>query len=101
MVVYNITTKVHFSIDLAWLQWQQEEHIPAIMATGLFTAYRIFRLLEQDDPDGNTYAVQYTADTAAQYQEYLLVFGPVLREKAIKKWGDKTISFRSVLEVIH
>jgi hypothetical protein len=100
MVVYNITTKVHASIDAAWLQWQQEEHIPEIMATGFFTAYKLFRLLEQDDSEGNTYAVQYTAHTEKQYHLYTIEQAELLRQKAFKKWGDKTISFRSVLEVI-
>jgi hypothetical protein len=100
MIVYNITTQVHASIDAAWLQWQQEEHIPEIMATGIFTAHKLFRLLEQDDSEGNTYAVQYFAIDAEQYNFYMSNHAALLREKALKKWGDKTISFRSVLEVI-
>ena len=100
MVVYNITTKVHASIDAAWLQWQQQEHIPEIMATGFFTGYKLFRLLEQDDSEGNTYAVQYTAITKKQYHLYNIEQAEWMRQKAFKKWGDKIISFRSVLEVI-
>ena len=100
MIVYNITTKVHASVDAAWLQWQQQEHIPAIMATGFFTAYKIFRLLEQDDSDGNTYAVQYSAISKEQYNFYMIEHDKLLLQKALEKWGDKTISFRSVLEVI-
>ena len=101
MIIYNITTKVHASIDNAWLQWQKEEHIKEIMVTGFFSAYKIFRLLEQDDADGNTYAIQYTAHTKADYQNYIKIHAPLLQQKALKKWGDKIISFRSVLEVIH
>jgi len=100
MIVYNITTQVHASIDAAWLQWQQEEHIPEIMATGIFSSHRLFRLLEQDDSDGNTYAVQYFATKAALYDLYLNKHAEIMKEKALKKWGDKTISIRSVLEVI-
>ncbi len=101
MIVYNITTKVHISINAEWLQWQREEHIPEIMATGLFTGYRFFRLLEQDDSEGSTYAVQYTAESEENYQEYMAQFAPLLRKKALEKWGDRIISFRSLLEVIH
>lgn len=101
MIIYNITTKVHSSINADWLQWQREEHIPEIMSTGLFTAYRFFRLLEQDDSEGCTYAVQYTAASEENYQEYMQRFAPLLREKALEKWGDRIISFRSLLEVIH
>ncbi len=101
LIVYNITTKVHSAIDAAWRQWQREEHIPEIMGTGLFSSYRFFRLLEQDDSEGSTYAVQYTAPSEENYQEYTRQFAPLLRKKALEKWGDRIISFRSLLEVIH
>jgi hypothetical protein len=101
VTVYNITTKVHTSIDAGWLQWQREEHIPEIMNTGLFTSYTLFRLLEQDDSEGNTYTIQYTAVTAESYHQYMQLHAPLLRKKAFDKWGAHIISFRSVLEVIH
>jgi hypothetical protein len=101
MIVYNITTKVHSNIDAAWLQWQKEEHIPEMMATGLFTDYKLFRLLDQDDSEGNTYVIQYSAANADQYSQYTTVYAALLRQKAFRKWGDQFISFRSVLEVIH
>jgi len=100
MIVYNITTKVHASIDAAWLHWQQHIQIPSIMDSGFFSSHKLFRLLEQDDSDGNTYAVQYTAATEEHYQLYLMEHAQSMREKAFEKWGDKTISFHSVLEVI-
>jgi Domain of unknown function (DUF4286) len=100
MIIYNITTKVHTSVDAAWLHWQQHEHTPETMATGFFTSHKLFRLLEQDDSDGNTYAIQYTAITKEHYNLYMIEHAQLLRQKALEKWGDKTISFRSVLEVI-
>jgi Domain of unknown function (DUF4286) len=100
MIIYNVTTKVHASIDKDWLQWQQQEHIPDIMATGLFSHYTFSRLLEQDDSEGKTYAVQYTAAAYGQYQQYIAIHAPLLRKKAFDKWGDFIISFRTVLEVI-
>lgn len=101
MIVYNITTKVHRSVNTAWLQWQREEHIPEIMATGFFTGYTFLRLLEQDDTEGFTYAVQYTAGNEENYLGYMQQCAPLLRKKALDKWGDRIISFRSLLEVIH
>jgi hypothetical protein len=41
------------------------------------------------------------AATEANYQEYVQRFAPLLRKKALEKWGDRIISFRSLLEVIH
>jgi hypothetical protein len=100
MIVYNITIKVHASIDAAWLQWQLQENIPEITGTGFFISHKLFRLLEQDDSDGKTYAVQYMAMNEEQYQLYLIEYAEWFRQKAFKKWGDKIISFHSILEVI-
>ncbi|MEO6316842.1 MAG: DUF4286 family protein [Chitinophagaceae bacterium] len=100
MIVYNVTTKVHASVDLAWLHWQRHTMIKETMATGAFIAYKILRLLEQDDSEGNTYAIQYTAADEDQYQQYLKLHAPSIHKKATEKWGDLIISFHSSLEVI-
>lgn len=100
-VLYNITTKVTPEIAEAWLQWMQEEHIPAILATGLFTEHRLFRLLDQDDSEGPTYSLQLTAHHRNQYEAYLQQFAPDLREATYQKWGNQFISFRSLLEFVN
>jgi len=100
MIIYNSTNKVHPGIESAWLQWQKEEHIPDIMRSGQFTSYKIFRLLEQDDSDGVTYVIQFTAPTQEHYQHYLDAFAPAHRQKAFDKWGDLFIAFRTVMQVV-
>ncbi len=101
MIVYNITSKVSDGIEKAWLQWQREVHIPEIMQTGLFTAFKIFHLLEQDDTDGRTYTIQYSASSMEDYQNYIEKYADKMRQKAFNAWGNQFISFRSVMEVIH
>ena len=100
MIIYNISIKVNKQIHENWLQWQKEEHIPEIMATGLFQKYIFSRLLEQDDSEGPTYVVQYFMDNIESYNLYLSTYAPLLRQKAMKKWGDQFIAFRSVLEAV-
>ena len=57
-IIYNVTTQSHHSIASQWLQWMKEEHIPDIIATGCFTHAVILRLIEVDETQGPTYAVQ-------------------------------------------
>ena len=101
MVVYNITTKVHHSIDADWLRWQKDIVIPETIATGCFTSAKIFRLLEQDDSEGNTYALQCAVENIDRYNEYVNEHATLFRKKALEKWGNKIISFHSLLELIH
>lgn len=98
--IYNITIKVQAAIAEEWIQWQKAEHIPEIMQTGLFEEYKIFRLLEQDDSEGPTYVTQFFFSDRSKYDQYIQNFASTLREKAARKWGDKFIGFRSVLEAV-
>ena len=101
MIVYNVTTKVTHAINKDWLQWMKEEHIPELINTGCFTHATIAQLLETDDSEGPTYAVQYFAESKSQYNNFIEKFAPQLRQKALAKWGDQFIAFRSVMQVIH
>ncbi len=100
MIIYNVTTKVASAIAEEWLQWLQEEHIPEIIATGCFTHANILRLLEVDDSEGPTYAIQYAADKKELYEDYLLNFADALRKKSFEQWGNQFISFRSVMQIV-
>jgi len=101
MIVYNITVKIDPSIEEGWLHWQRTEHIPDIMNTQLFTEYKFYKLLEQEEEEGITYIVQYFSATAAHLEEYLQKYAPALREKALAKWGNKFIAFRTTMELVN
>ncbi|MCW3117676.1 MAG: hypothetical protein JWM28_1758 [Chitinophagaceae bacterium] len=101
MIIYNLTMHVDHSIHYEWLQWQKEEHIPAIMATKQFTEYRFFHLLDQDETEGITYVTQFVAPSADHYKRFLEEFAPVLRSKTKDKWDNRLVVFRTVMEVIH
>jgi hypothetical protein len=101
MIVYNVTTKVEHSIADAWLAWLKEEHIPELVQTGCFTHAVILHLTEAGDADGLTYAVQYHARDREAYERYIEQYADELRKKAIDKWGNKFISFRTIMEVVN
>lgn len=101
MIIYNVTTKVANTIANDWLHWLQNEHIPAITATGYFTHATIVRLLEIDDAEGPTYAVQYFAEHREYYDKYITEFAGEMRRQAFEKWGNQFIAFRSLMEVVH
>ena len=100
MYIYNVTTKVHQSIAHDWLCWIQEEHIPDLIATGCFSSAGILQLLETDDTEGPTFAVQYRAESKSQYNLYVEKYAAIMRQKSFDKWGDKVIGFRSLMQVI-
>ncbi|MGG9962032.1 DUF4286 family protein [Ferruginibacter sp. SUN106] len=101
MIVYNVTTKVAAAIQTDWLQWIKEEHIPDIINTGCFTHATVLQLLEIDDSEGPTYAVQYFADSKSLYNNYMEKHAATMRQKAFDKWGNQFIAFRSLMQVVH
>ena len=101
MVIYNVTSKVTHAIAASWLQWMKEEHIPEVIGTGCFTHATILRLIETDDTEGPTYAIQYHAPDKAAYNLYVQQFAEAMRQKASSRWGQQYIAFRSVLEVVN
>ena len=101
MIIYNVTIKTEHSIANIWLQWLKNEHIPEIIATGCITKGTILRILETDDTDGVTYAVQYHAESKGLYNNYIETHAALMRQKGYDKWGDKFIAFRSVMQVVN
>jgi hypothetical protein len=101
MIIYNVTTKVDYSIADSWLDWLKTEHIPDIISTGCFTHAVILCLLETDDTEGSTYAVQYHAESKDLYNQYIEKYAGLMRKKAMDKWENKFIAFRSLMEVVN
>ena len=101
MIVYNVTIKITHAIHIGWLHWLKEEHIPGIIQTGCFTHATILRLLEIDDTEGPTYAVQYFAESKGLYNNYIENHAPIMRQKSFDKWARQFIAFRSVMQVVN
>ena len=100
MIIYNVTIKVEGSIADTWLQWLLDEHIPDVMSTGCFSGHKVVRLLEVDESEGPTYAIQYSADSKADYNRYIQLHAPTMRQRSFDKWGNRFIAFRSVMQVV-
>ncbi len=101
MIVYNISIKIAPEIEEEWVSWQKNEHIPDVMSSGQFTENKFYRLLEQNETDGITYVVQYFASSLENYNRYINDRAHQLRQKALDKWGNQFIVFRTVMEVVH
>ncbi len=101
MICYNITIKIDPQIEQEWIRWQREEHIPEVMASKLFSGYKFFKLLEQEESEGITYVVQYFSSSMENYKKYINDFAPLLREKAFAKWADRFVAFRTVMEIVN
>ncbi len=100
MIIYNVTAKVDTSIAEEWITWIKQEHIPEMIHTGCFTKATILRLLEVDETEGPTYAIQYFAESKSFYNVYIENHSDDMRKKGTDKWGARFIAFRSVMQIV-
>ncbi|MCG9879335.1 MAG: DUF4286 family protein [Bacteroidia bacterium] len=101
MIIYNVTIQVEESIEKAWLQWMKEKHLADVLGTGMFTDYKMLKLLSlQEDETGITYAIQYRSKNMENYERYQEEFAPALQAEGRELFGDKFIAFRTLLEEV-
>jgi hypothetical protein len=101
MLIYNVTSKVDHSIHESWVEWMKNKHIPQVMETGCFSKFQFVRVLDIDESDGATYAIQYYANTKEDYERYIDQFSITLRNDVLQTWGNKIAGFRSLMQVVH
>lgn len=101
MILYNVTVNVEQSIEEEWLRWMRTEHMLDVLNTGMFATAKIFRLLNVEQSEGTTtYAVQYFAETMDHYERYQREFTAELQREAQQRFGNKTVSFRTLMEEV-
>ena len=99
MIIYNITVNVENDIRDEWLQWMKTVHIPNVMKTKYFIENMICKVLV-DEEQGTTYSIQYTCDSVRDYEEYKKLHASRLQKEVADKYGQKQVSFRTLLEII-
>lgn len=99
MIIYNVTVSVDESIVQDWLQWMKNNHIPEILSTKIFIKAQINRVITQND-SGQTYALSYTCKSMKDLHKYQVNHAPLLQQKHSKKFNDKAVAFRTIMEVL-
>lgn len=100
MLLYNITIGIDKEVEHEWLQWIKEEHIPEVMRTNMFTDFKIYKVLHDQDEGTISYSIQYLAETLDQVTVYFEKFAPSLQEKLRLRFKDKHVAFMTLLEEV-
>lgn len=97
MIIYNVTSIIEDDIHQEYIKYMETIHMPEVMATGKFTDCHLLKLTEPVN-EGITYCAQYITDDTEKLADYRENYSPKLQELIQQKFGDKLVSFRSVLE---
>ena len=100
MILYNVTVKIGHDLVDDWLDWMRSTHIPAVTNTGLFSGYRLLRIMNDEEDDGLTYAVQYTCPSRSNFDAYLRSHAAELQEKHRQRYGNEFVAIRTLMQVV-
>lgn len=100
MLLYNVTIKIAHAQHADWLAWMQGVHIPEVIATGLFTEYRLCRLLGEDETEGVTYAIQYHCGSMDDFQAYQQAHALRLQKAHADRYANQYVAFRTLMEIV-
>lgn len=98
MIIYNVTVNVDKTITKEWLVWIKE-HIPEVLSTGKFKEAKLTKVLVNDD-EADTFSIQYRAHSREALDAYYAEDAERLRSDGIKRFADKSLAFRTELEII-
>lgn len=99
MVLYNVTVSIDAAIEMEWLEWMQNEHIPAVMRTGCFDECKLSRVNGEED-GGKTYAVLYLSPSQQHLDTYQEQFAPTLQKDHLDRYQGRFAAFRTTLSVV-
>jgi hypothetical protein len=100
MIIYNVTINIAKTEEKRWLIWMRTKHIQEVLDTGKFISAKLIKVLVEDNPDTETYAIQYTTESRENLEDYYKNFAPKLRKEGQDLFGDKMLGFRTELQVL-
>ena len=98
MIIYNVTVKIDKTLSEDWVSWMKSIHIPDVLATGIFTDYRLCRIFEDEEDGGETFATQYFCNNLSDFQRYQKEFAPALQQEHMERYRDRYVAFRTLME---
>lgn len=99
MLLYNVTVNVEDDAKEDWLHWMKNTHIPDVLQTGLFEGATFSQLMVEEEA-GVTYSIQYRIKDMEAFRVYQEVYAKGLQEEHQKRFEQKTVAFRSIMEVV-
>ena len=99
-IIFNMTVKMDPSISEDLISWLIEEHLPEMVSTGFFTDFQLIKLLDIDESDGPTYAIQLYAKTREDFYRYEKEVMVEHNKKMFSQWGEQYVIFHTLMEVV-
>ncbi|WP_447640063.1 MULTISPECIES: DUF4286 family protein [Chitinophagaceae] len=101
LFISNETFKVDWRINDEWLEWINTILIPRLKESPNVQWVHLVKLLELDEEDGPTYALQTGIATKSDYNRLVEIEMPPLMQYAHGRWKERFLGFRTLMEVLN
>jgi hypothetical protein len=99
MIIFNDTVIVEEAVHQKWLGWMQDVHIPAIMATGLFTKYQILNVIDSPN-EGVTFCIQYYTESLENFNRFYNEHLFNLQENHNREFENQFVIFNTLMRTV-
>ncbi|HEY3404131.1 MAG TPA: DUF4286 family protein [Ohtaekwangia sp.] len=100
MLLYNITIGIDREIEAEWLGWMKEQYVPAVMQSGMFFNWKMYKVLHDQEDGSVSYSVQYFARRIEDVVQFVEQVEPELNKIFNKRFKDRHVAFRTLLEEV-
>ncbi len=100
MLLYNITFGIDKGIEEEWIAWMKENYLPEVLKTGMFSDYKMYKVLTNDDETSVSYSIQCFSSSIEEVLRYLNEFAPALVEVHRARFKDQHVAFNTLLDEI-
>ena len=100
MILYNLTVRIEHDIEEEWLEYIRNQYVVSVMQTTLFLDFKIYRLLNEPDKEGLTYALQFFSPSLENIERYLSAFARRITEDHLIRFKNKHVAFNTILESV-
>lgn len=100
MILYNLTIKIEPGIKEEWLNWMTTTFIPLTMESELFTDHKLCRLLDLEEMDGITFALQLFCPHKKQLDAFRSEHEQPLQHRLLQEFPNKLVFFPTAMEIL-
>jgi hypothetical protein len=100
MILYNLTIKIDHSIQEDWLEWMETEFIPLVQSSTPFSESKLCKLLDLDEADGITFALQLFCQNKNQLEAFRSEKERTLQLKLLQQFPNKLVFFSTAMEIL-
>jgi hypothetical protein len=100
MLLYNVTFHVALEVVEPFRNYLEKKHLPEIQESKAIIDYKLLRLLQQDETEAVTFALQYFLHDAGTYHHHISVMDVSLKTDLSERFGENVLYFCTLMETI-